>query len=203
MAEILSNPSAKKQITKIIQDEFEAAKEKTMAEFDTHVITRELSDPENGNISKTLGGYGNLFGFIGFESGFNPISPVRKTLKSIIKFKGTDLEINYPRNKKGQFAPGKRTVAIKVNIQVPDLDDFDEAAQFQGWNGGRNWVKGIERGISGASYFADYPRGRSEQGIQLKGPSINGPANRPLAFKTTKYISEIVNNFKKNFNNKE
>jgi hypothetical protein len=201
VAEILSNPATSKQINKYIKDQFEVSKEKALIEFDKHDVTQELSNPEGGNISETLDGYGNLFGFIGFESGFNPISPVRKVLKSSIKFKGTDLEINYPRNKKGQFARGKRTVAIRISVQVPDLEDFNEAAKFQGWNGGRNWVKGIERGISGVSYFANYPRGRSEQGVQLKGPITNGPTNRPSGFKTRKYISEIVNDFKKNFAN--
>jgi len=201
IADMLSNPDVQDQIEESVKKQFNAQKEVALAEFDSHPVTQELLNPEGGNISMTLGGYGDLFGFIGFESGFNPISPVRSALRSKLKFKGTNLSINYPRNRKGQFATGARTKVLKINFEVPDLDDFDDAAQFQGWNGGRNWVKGIERGISGVSYYADYPRGRSERGLQLKGPITEGPSNRPLGFKTKPYITKIVENFKKNFTN--
>jgi hypothetical protein len=202
IADILSNGEIQDQIEESVKKEFDKQKQIALTEFDSDKVTKELSNPEKeGNISMTLGGYGNLFGFIGFEAGFDPISPVRDALESKIKFKGTNLAINYPRNRKGQFATGARTKVLKINFEVPDLNDFDEAAQFQGWNGGRNWVKGIERGISGVSYYADYPRGRSERGLQLKGPITDGPSNRPSGFKTKPYITKIVNNFKKNFTN--
>jgi len=201
VSEALSNVSVQDEIERAIKKQFNEIKNQALEDFDDHPVTQELLDPGQGNISNTLGGYGDLFGFIGFEAGFNPISPVRAALKSKIKFKGTDLTINYPRNKKGQFATGKRTRIIKDSFQIPELEDFNESAQFQGWNGGRNWVKGIERGISGVSYYADYPRGRSERGLQLKGPITDGPSNRPTGFKTTKYISKIISNFTNNFTN--
>jgi hypothetical protein len=200
ISEILSNGEVQDEIEESIEKEFNKQKGIALEDFDSDEVTQELLSPEKGNISMTLGGYGDLFGFIGFEAGFDPISPVRDALESKIKFKGTDLAINYPRNKKGQFSKGARTRILKVIFEVPEVDDFDEAAGFQGWNGGRNWVKGIERGISGASTYADYPRGRSERGIQLKGEikKFSGPA---LGFKTRKYITKIVNNFKNNFTN--
>lgn len=199
--DILSNGEVQDQIEKSVKAQFNSEKQKTMEEFDAHPVTEELSNPEGGNISMTLGGYGDLFGFIGFESGFNPISPVRAALKSKIKFKGTNLSIVYPRNAKGQFAVGTRTKELKINFEVPDLEDFDDSAKFQGWNGGRNWVKGIERGISGVPYYADYPRGRSERGVQLKGPITKGSSDRPSGFKTKPYVTKILDNFKKNFAN--
>lgn len=200
--EMLSNGQVQDEIEKAVKKQFNEAKNQALKDFDEHPVTQELLNPGEGNVSNTLGGYGDLFGFIGFESDFNPISPVRAALKSKIKFKGTGLTINYPRNKKGQFATGKQTKIIKVSFEIPLLEDFDKSAQFQGWNGGRNWVKGIERGISGVSYYANYPRGRSERGLQLKGPITEGPSDRPTGFKTKKYISKIVNNFTKNFTDK-
>ena len=199
VAEILSNAQTQNEINGYVKAQFQNNKEKALANFDDHDVTRELLNPEGGNISETLGGYGDLFGFIGFTAGSEPIPAVRRVLESKIRFKNTDLEINYPRNKKGQFARGKRGINIKINFEVPDLDDFNKAAKFDGWNGGRNWVKGIERGISGVSSYADYPRGRSQRGVQLKGDIINGPEDRPSGFQTRKYITEIVNNFVKNF----
>lgn len=201
IGDILSNGNVQDEIEKYAKEQFESQKGKAMEEFDSHPVTKELTDPEGGNISMTLGGYGDLFGFIGFEAGFDPIDPVRAALKSKLKFKGSNLSIIYPRNSRGQFVSGQRTKELKINFEVPNLDDFNDSAEFQGWNGGRNWVKGIERGISGASNFADYPRGRSGRGVQLKGEikKFSGP---PLGFKTRSYITKIVDNFLNNFNNK-
>jgi len=202
--DILSNPSVQDQIEKDVKEQFELQKAKAIKEFDDHDVTKELLNPEDGNKSETLGGYGDLFGFIGFNAGFDPISPVRLALQSKIKFKNTNLSIIYPRNAKGQFATGTRTKELKINIQVPDLDDFAKASKFEDmWTGGRNWVKGIERGISGVPYYADYPRGRSERGLQLRGPieESSSETPRPSSFTTRPYITEIIDNFKKNFTN--
>ena len=202
--EMLSNGEIQDEIEKAVKKQFNQEKQKTLLEFDSHDVTQELAEPEKGNISNTLGGYGDLFGFIGFEAGYDPVLPVKLALESKIKFKSTNLSILYPRNVRGQFATGKRTKILKVTYQVPDLNDFSKSAKFQGWNGNRNWIKGIERGISGVSYYADYPRGRSERGLQLRGPIKNSSSEmeRPSSFKTRPYITEIVENFKKNFKNK-
>ena len=200
--EMLSNGEIQDEIEKAVKKQFNEEKRNTLLEFDSHDVTQELAEPEKGNISNTLGGYGDLFGFIGFEAGSDPVLPVKLALESKINFKSTNLSIIYPRNARGQFATGKRTKNIKIIFQVPDLNDFDKAAKFEGWNGGRNWVKGIERGISGVSYYADYPRGRSERGLQLRGQIKNSASDRPSGFKTRPYITEIIENFKKNFKNK-
>ena len=202
--EMLSNGEIQDEIEKAVKKQFNQEKQNTLLEFYEHDVTQELLHPDGENISNTLGNYGNLFGFIGFESESDPhpITPVRLALESKIKFKSTNLSIIYPRNARGQFATGKRTKNIKIIFQVPDLNDFDKAAKFEGWNGGRNWVKGIERGISGVSYYADYPRGRSERGLQLRGQIKNSASDRPSGFKTRPYITEIIENFKKNFKNK-
>jgi len=202
VSELLSNGDVQDAIEKAVEKEFNNEKLNTLKEFDSHVVTQELLHPDGENISNTLGNYGNLFGFIGFEAGSDPVLPVKLALESKIKLKGTNLSIIYPRNARGQFATGKRTKSLKVIFEVPDLNNFDKSAQFEGWNGGRNWVKGIEKGISGVSYFADYPRGRSERGLQLKGPIKNSSKDRPSGFKTRPYITEIIENFKKNFKNK-
>ena len=70
--DILSNGDVQDQIEKYAKEKFNEAKQKALEQFDDHDVTKELEEPEKGNISETLGGeYGDLFGFIGFESGFS------------------------------------------------------------------------------------------------------------------------------------
>ena len=59
----------------------------------------------------------------------------------------------------------------------------------------KNWVKGIERGVSGFQFFMAKAAGRSGRGIQMKTPvkPFTGGMNR---FKNTKYMSELLNQFK-------
>ena len=51
-----------------------------------HPVTQEIESGPNGyNQSGTLGGYGNLFSYIGFEEGMSPTEPLRRVLKKILK----------------------------------------------------------------------------------------------------------------------
>ena len=60
---------------------------------------------------------------------------------------------------------------------------------------GRSWAQGIERGISGLPYFLKTTRGsRSGFGIQTDKPVRKG-----VKFKNTKYISSLINKYKKKF----
>ena len=64
------------------------------------------------------------------------------------------------------------------------------------WEGGRSWVLGIERGISGFGYYLykKFNEGRSKEGIQTKNKV------RSSSFKKVRYMSEIINNFVKSIN---
>ena len=66
------------------------------------------------------------------------------------------------------------------------------------WESGRSWVNGIERGISGFSFylFKKFKGSRSGTGLQSKS-EVNS-----LSFKPTKYLSKIIDNFTKNIKNK-
>ena len=67
---------------KLIYKKFESEKKRMIQQFLMLPVTRELlAGPQARNISGTLGGYGNLFTFIGFESGSDPISPIVSLLE--------------------------------------------------------------------------------------------------------------------------
>jgi len=52
-----------------------------ISEFLNHPITVEIkTGPYAENISGTLNGYGNLFSFIGFSDGDDPINPIEGLL---------------------------------------------------------------------------------------------------------------------------
>ena len=60
----------------------ENLKKEMIREFLAHKITAEiLAGPESTNTSGTLGGYGNLFSFIGFSKSDRPIEPIIRILE--------------------------------------------------------------------------------------------------------------------------
>jgi len=63
----------------------------------------------------------------------------------------------------------------------------------------KNWVKGIERGISGFQNFMAKEAGRSGKGFQMKGKvkPFAGGVNR---FQNTKYMTDLINKFKSSLN---
>ena len=62
---------------------FEKGKREMLQEFNEHPITREIRDgPDANNVSNTLGGYGNLFSYIGFDAnGGDPTKIVEQRLE--------------------------------------------------------------------------------------------------------------------------
>lgn len=148
-------------------------------EFDMHPITIELNaGPSASNISGTLGGYGNLFSFIGFEAGDDPIEPLRRVLQRKMAFKVNKV------NDKGKFA---------IIIDMPSKDEMYAVTPIP-WLTGRSWIDGIERGLSGlGSYvYKKSPNSRSGTGIQSSTPIRGG------RLQNSKYLSEILRNFQKN-----
>ena len=144
--------------------EFEKIKAKMMEEFETHPVTIEIrSGPDSDNTSGTLGGYGNLFSFIGFPSGDNPMEQVRQMLES------TQLKyINISRHG-----------VVSMITTEPSRDQLFEATKMSDFRnaleGGRSWLDGIETGLSGLGSFLFREEGlnttesRSGTGLQLKG----------------------------------
>ena len=113
----------------------EIKKEKTifMSNFAAHPVTQELEGGENAtNISGTLGGYGNLFSFLGFGKGQNPVTPVKLLIQSII------LNTNIKATSKG----------FRFKVTVPSKQEFGSVTLLP-WEGGRSWLLDMERGISG------------------------------------------------------
>lgn len=153
-------------------------KNQLLEKYNTHPITRELeAGPGSENISGTLGGYGDLFSFIGFRGSAKPTEKLRELLETI-----NVLEPKYVNNK---------WVFI---IPVPDRKAIILATPFP-WQQGAGWAIEVEKGIPGFNKFLSIDRmGRSGGGLQ------DEQIVRESAESTrTKYITPMLERFRVNF----
>jgi hypothetical protein len=184
----ISSPKAAKKIFNSAKQKFKKAKKELIQEFDAHPITKEIENPDQGNRSGTLQGYsdksGNkpdLYGFIGFEQGKNPTQTVREFLKQNIEIKDVKLVRGY----------GRRLPKIRIRYNIPSIHDFSKVNDADPVVTS-NWVKSMERGLKGLNrYRVISGKGRSLRGIQFKGNL------RYSLFKNKKYMSAMLNNFKR------
>lgn len=182
--------SVSRQVAQLIKDDFEKRIERSfnnikdamIRELMNHPITKEIQEGAGAsNSSGTLNGYGNLFSFIGFESGTFPIDPIKQEFdKTIIRFRG--LTDDGP----------------VWNIYMPAPEDIWEVTPMP-WAEGRSWAKGIENGISGVGWYLfnrdkDIPQSRSGPAIQTKSKIVS-----KVRFKNVKYISDILSRYEKKF----
>jgi len=185
-----------KQIESIVIKEFEKIKNSMLQEFDSHPVTQEIeAGPNSSNTSGTLGGYGNLFTFIGFSEGDRPISEVRERLKET-----SIRKIGY-----------KNGVFDFITTEPTKEELF--AMTPMPWASGRSWMDGIETGLSGLGLYLyksgeDIKGSRSGPAIQLKGGKKASSAfgkgttggaikNQRSRYQRKSYISSILRNFHK------
>jgi hypothetical protein len=120
-----------------------------------------------------LNGNGNLFSFIGFESGDAPIMPIIDILEK------TNVV----------FSRSGRNI-LTANITLPSAQDIFAKTPMP-WASGRSWAKGIESGISGLGFYLNsYGKGNSNAGIQVKSKMRGG------RFKNVPYISALLNKYR-------
>jgi len=173
--EIFNNRAVKKMVRDIVGKEVEKEKALFRADFESHPVTQELEGGENAsNISGTLGGYGNLFSFLGFNKGANPTTPVKILIQKIL------LDRNVKTTSNG----------FQIKVIIPSKEEFASVARLP-WEGGRSWLLDMERGISGLGSFlyGRFNASRSGGGIQSKYKYSN------RTFRPVKYFSLMYNKF--------
>lgn len=178
LQELQADKEYQKQVNSIIDSQFNKIKNNYIQEFINHPVTQEIKGGISAtNISGTLGGITNLYSFIGFDEGTDPIKPIEELLQRsnyriIFNNKATDSTIIFD---------------IPTSVQI-----FESAPMP--WAIGRSWARGIETGISGLGYYLKKTKNsRSGFGVQSSTNKI-----RPgTVFKNTKYISDLINRFSK------
>ena len=176
--ELQNDKEYQKSVKSLIEDQFEKIKDKYIDEFLNHPVTQEIKGGISAsNISGTLNNITNLYSFIGFDEGTDPIEPIEQLLEK------SNYRIMYNSNS------GESTVIF----------DIPTAAQIfaitpMPWAVGRSWARGIETGISGLGYYLKKVKNsRSGLGIQ----STIEQVRTGVSFKNTKYISDLINRFSK------
>ena len=101
----------RRDFEKEIKDKFKKIKNELIKEFLSDPVTIEILQGASGsNISGTLGGVSNLFAFIGFDSGEQPISPILQSLENI--------QITYNKEIR------KRGIGVEFDVSMPTAQDF-------------------------------------------------------------------------------
>ena len=159
--------------------EFKKIKAEMIKEFISYPVTQEIMEgPSASNISGTLGGVSNLFAFIGFDAGDQPLAPILERLEAV------DIIYNREYKEKG--------IGVSFNVFLPTAEDIFAITPLP-WATGRSWAEGIERGLSGLGYLLRKNKGRSGAAIQT---SVKVRGGR---FQNTPYISSFIKRYKKRF----
>lgn len=170
----------KRDFEKDFKKRFDDLKKDMIKEFLSNPVTIEISSgPTSTNISGTLGGKSNLFAFIGFNSGEDPIKPILEILESI----------NFKNN-----GNSKKGIGIEYSVDIPSPDAIFAVTPMP-WATGRSWARGIETGISGLGYLLNKSSGKSRSGVAIQ---TSKPVRRG-GFKNVPYISALIRKYEKKF----
>lgn len=163
----------------LLTKKFEKMKAEMVKDFLNHPVTKEImAGPSASNSSGLLGGYGNLFSFIGFNKGDDPIRPIIDLLnRSLIKVSRATLR-----------------GTISVTIEIPNPKDIFSVTPLP-WAPGISWAQRIEVGMSGLGQYMNKSStsSRSTSGIQTDSKI------RASIFSNTKYISFFIKKWQKKF----
>ena len=167
------------QVQKLFGKAFQKIKNQMIAEFLNHPVTIELRGGlESPNISGTLGGKsGNLFSFIGFNSGEDPTKAIEEVLQN------TDFRFSRLTTK-----------SIEFKIFVPDAKEVFTVTPMP-WAPGRSWAKGIESGLSGLGYLLRKSSASSRSGVAVQSKK----RVRGGKFQNVPYISSLLKKYKTKF----
>lgn len=179
--QIVNLPEVKQAAREAAAAALEKQKGDLINEFNNHPVTKEIeSGPNASNQSRTLGGEGNLFSFIGFDNSDNPTSPVRELINRI-KLSSATAKVSEN--------------IIKYKVEVPSEGEFGAVTKMP-WEAGRSWLFDIEKSISGLGQYlyGKFQKSRSGSGLQL--PRTVTKAN----FRPVNYFGTMLRKFTQKLN---
>ncbi len=181
LAQALKSTSVQRDVATRLNVKVEDAKQELLEEFNESNVTQEIEAGESLESSQILPqGYGNLFGFLGFEEGSDPVTAVREKLESIKLVKK-------PRTTTRQWI---------FKISAPSNEEIEEVSPMH-WESGRSWVNAVTKGLSGFSHYLNSltkKNGRSGAGIQTKSVLRSGEY-----FGGVPYLFGMLGRFRRKF----
>ncbi len=178
---------------------FDPAVKQLQTDFDEHPVTQEIrGGPDSPNISGTLtnanipydperkdrNAVPNLWGFIGFPAGSEPLEPIERRLNPDdpegpqMVYKGRDSD----------------SLTFRFEVRAPDEESIynNTALPWTTGVGGVSWAKRVEVGLPGIGFFLNALRrkgSRSGEGVQVDN-KLRGGSYRP-----TSYLSKLFRVF--------
>lgn len=166
-----------KEVKSLVRSEFQIAKKNLINNFENHPVTREIDGGVGAsNYSRTLGGSGNLFSFIGFKSGDSPTTPIRVAFDNIVM---TSTII-------------RRDGSSESYVLYPTPQEIFRITPLP-WADGRSWAEGIEKGISNLGQYLNKPSSYSRSGGGIQSENTVSGSD----FRTTPYITELIKDFQR------
>lgn len=169
-----------------VQAKFRTAKDELVKSFLDHDATKEiLGGPTANNITNSINGGGNLFTYIGFNEGQDPITPVVNLLEN---------SINILENP--SVVQKTDSILYSYPIETPTIEQI-EATTPAPFVGARSWLIGIEEGSLGGigqyiyRLFFPNPPSRSTGGLQRKNVQTG------KSFNKVPYLLNLLEKFKK------
>jgi len=161
-----------------------AAQEEMVEEFEGHRVTQELDAGPNFAGNSIVNyfseeGTPNLYSFIGFPAGTDPLKLLRELLKAPIEVRLTT------RSKNSYY----------FKVLVPTVEDIEEATAMpdEYFSGNLSWARGVEDGdILGIGQYLSVQASasRSGRGIQVK-------IKTDSSIEAVPYITDILEAFRK------
>ncbi len=171
----------KKDFKRITGQRFRKIKQRMIAEFLENPITMEImGGPSSPNLSGSLDGVTNLFAFIGFDQGEDPIAPILARLE--------ETHIQFSK----LITASSSKMGMEFKITLPTAEEIFAITPLP-WASGRSWAQGIERGLSGLGYLLRKNEGRSGAAIQSRVKVRGG------RFKNRPYISAFLRKYQIKF----
>jgi len=179
---------------RVLENAFNKQKNIFLEDFNSDQVTQSIEGGPIGSdgIVNTAKG-GNLYSLIGFNSGSNPITALRKILFNKIKLRN---------NFRSKLVGSK--VVIERTVEIPSLKEIESETSGKygvgDWTN-KSWVRLIEDGIPWFRYYLfggfGSPPSRSGTGIQAKKRGSDEPqAVRNESFSGIPYLSRLLKNFR-------
>lgn len=160
-------------------------KKEAMDELNAHPVTKEIDAGPSATGSQLLGGRGNLFGFLGFNNGTQPVEIIRNVFDRM-------LTVDKRAGLIKRIANDKLIIEYKIQ-DVPTITDIYQLTPLT-WST-KSWVKGIQRGITNYSQTIFKNSDNSRSGVALQTKRKIGF----ITFRPTPYIDQILKNARKKF----